>query len=47
MLSHVDPIEKIWESLEQVAVLDEQKPDISNMIICDHMRITWHVNKFS
>jgi len=38
MLSHVDPIEKIWETLEQVAVSDEQKPDISNMMTCDYMR---------
>jgi len=38
MLSHVDSIEKIWESLEQVAVSDEQKPNISNMITCDDMR---------
>jgi len=38
MLSHVDSIEKIWESLEQVAVSDEQKLNISNMITCDDMR---------
>jgi len=34
MLSHVDPIEKIWMCLEQVAVSDEQKPDIY-MDLCD------------
>jgi len=38
MLSHVEAIKKIWESLEQVAVSDEQNPDISNMIACDRMR---------
>jgi len=29
---------KIWERLEQVAVSDEQNPNISNIITCDHIR---------
>jgi len=39
MLSHVEAIyKKIWESLEQVAVSDEQNLEIFNMITYDHMQ---------
>jgi len=41
MLSHVYSIEKIWESLEQVVVSDEQKPHNSNMITCETFGSVW------
>jgi hypothetical protein len=36
MLSHVEAMIKIWESLGQVTMSDAQNPDIST---CDHMRL--------